>query len=217
MKNNIENTPDYIFDWLGEFSFEELAPAKQKEVLKHFSAEEYNDLHGGYMAVKQAGYRPGKAGRNRKEELLTRFDEAYGKQKPVLRLFTLRVSLWKAASVFLVVAGGLLFLKVNGGQPPASGALSSKTDTVYLTREIRQKPVEILDTVYIYQEPNTRTVKTKSKSSVETPSGSGEYSHGQSDIHVLSVDEINGISNQVKGSSIKDDTLVKKFSFVGLL
>ncbi|HYG15227.1 MAG TPA: hypothetical protein VEC12_05690 [Bacteroidia bacterium] len=214
MKNNIENTPDYIFDWLQQFSFAQLESAMQKEVLLYFELEEYNDLHQGFMAIKTVSKR-GTARERGKQELLSRFDNKYSKKQPIFNLLTMRVSLWKAASVLLVITGGLLFLKVNGGQA-SQGSFTVKTDTVYVTRGVSLNPVEILDTVYIVREESTKP--TKAAGAVKkAASETREYIPVPTDVQVLSVDEINGISNQTKGNSIKDDTLVKKFSFVNLL
>ena len=105
---------------------------------------------------------------------------------------------------------------MNGGENTSSGALTGKTDTVYVTREVLSKPVEILDTVYLMREQSPQPVRT-SKTNNTIITDTNGYLPAPSDIRVLSVDEINGISNQERGSSIKDDTLIKKFSFVGLL
>lgn len=212
MRTNPENIPAIIYEWLKAASFAELEKAQQEEVVRHMNADEFDELHFTHVSlVKTASSTPSANREKIKMLLLEHFDHKQTRQHKLLFL-NKPVALWKAAAaVLLLLTGWLLFYLA--GKKENSPQLAARTDTVYVIKKIPAEPVKIYDTVYVtkYVQSSKKEDRYKEDAS---PNGSMNVHDNYEPMHIVSVRELDNASNQPKGNSIKDDTLIKKFGFV---
>ncbi len=202
---NPENIPSYIFDWLEKFSFLSLNQEQQKEVLKYFSEEEYDELHKSCLSIK-SNYEPflSYSSYARKQDLLGRF-EARSEKKRKFALIILPHALWKvAASILLIGCGWSLhyFIPANN---KTDNSLVTVIDTFFVSKEVVSDPIKIYDTVYLVKETSKSLTKKDThytKTSHITPTTENQtFYYG----------EISNKLNSQKRNSIKDDSLMKEF------
>lgn len=215
MKGDPTKIPSHIFDWLEQKNFSSLSASQQEEVLLYFSKEDYEEMHqavSGIRSVNEEGQAARKA--MRKADLLQRFDTVHKKNTSRINLFQKPVTLWKAAAVFLLFGSAAVYATLVRRSLPVQEVLVTLRDTVYVMQEVKSDPVHIFDTVYLVKE----SVPTQPKRYVRKKDQRSEpVNTAFTGINVLSVKEIDNVPNQQKHTSIKDDTLVKKFSFVSVL
>src|SRR5690348_6576448 len=131
MKNNMEQIPDYLFDWMEKAPFSSLANNQQAEVLKYFSKEEYESLHSTAVNVKNISSQS-IASKGRKRELMEEFDRVYKKSSESNYFFMQPVALWKAAVFLILVGSGWLYSLILFKKDAGPFQMAS-ADTVYVT------------------------------------------------------------------------------------
>lgn len=214
MENNPEQIPSYIFDWLELLPFEGLSASRQEEVLRYFSADAYNELHHTVSDIRHTAHKPADHMRNtRKQMLMQRFDEKHKPQATIIRMFNKPVALWKAAAVFLLIGGGWFsYFMLQHKHLPAS-TLTTFVDTLYVTKEISPDPLKIYDTVYIdrVSEPAQKQRRHQQSKQQQHITGAD-----MDQLNIVSVKELEHLPNSTKRNSMKDDSLVKQYSFITL-
>lgn len=223
MKNNFENIPGEIFDWMSAIPFEALNAEQKRSVLQYFTREEYHELYESNVNIKHALH-VNKRFDTHKADLMKLYDEKYQAQHSSFKLNT--SILWKAASVFFLVSTLWFALKERKVYFPPDPVAIVKKDTVFIERE----PVAVsrkIDTIYL-QKTIERFVAKKQKRSLpenretvisETRIPEKVYAvlpPAENDFQILPVGSINNISNAIKKNSMYDDSLEKNFKFVSM-
>ncbi|MCD6066416.1 MAG: hypothetical protein K0S33_1242 [Bacteroidetes bacterium] len=212
MKTNPGEIPSIVFDWLKEQEFALLNAEQQTEVLRYFSMEEYNELHQALREVRQHSPAISSGKEKRKTVLLEAFDKEH--QKPAASIYRLRPAhFMRAAAACVFFVAGWLGYDFLHSDKTLSEKIVEIRDTLYITKEIAALPQKVRDTVYVYRTGKSKATKTIPKNG--TP-GSMDVYAPINDMNVVSVKEFGSTLNASKGNSLKDDSLVKKFSFVTL-
>lgn len=216
--NNIENSPDELFDWIGRMNYEELNAEQKRAVAGFLSPEEYDAMHDAAVAIRQNPVRDQDRKNRMKQDLLNRFDEKYKRESRIIALFP---AAWKAAAAALMIGLPLsaYWLIRHNGQGPGN-KLSEKIDTVYIEQSV-EKQVKVYDTVYIEKEEKNRPVKRLhdparyevEKKNEETLSGQLTGSGG---LNIQSIEKLDALPNNPKRNAIKDDSLLQHYGFVTL-
>jgi len=214
MKNKPENIPAGIFDWILSIPFEKLTSAQKAEVLLHLDEKMYDELHATAMGITGTVNIPVAKGKPAsKNILLEKFDAHHRQKKGVVVFMRRPVALWKAAAiVVLVLSAWLYFYTPEKKENP--GQLVAQVDTVYVTKEITTEPVKIHDTIYITKYASTKNKKDTAIKSQTTVVNNDALPVNQNNAGIIPVEALGNKQNQPRGNSMKDDTLLKKFSFV---
>lgn len=244
MKTKPENIPAIVFDWLEAYDFQGLSSEQKQEVLKHSTEEEFNELRQTIVGIKTTAfpaYIENMA--SRKQTLLARFDSIHSRPLVSIRedtnqggarfdrihsdkkrnhrpVFALTNWVWKAAAVFLFfLSSGLIYQKmtvknVNGV------ALASSIDTLYVIKEVASAPTWIYDTVFIHLKPKqvkpSYTIDSGYSSNTQTALAGDLQSFNPDPLPVVSLRELDNASNRPKHNSMKDDSLLRRYSFATL-
>ena len=83
MKNNPEEIPSSIFDWIEKKSFNSLSLLEQDEVIKYLTQEEYEIMHLDLVRIKSVA-QPRTHSSEIKYRMLHKFDTKYPQAKLVL-------------------------------------------------------------------------------------------------------------------------------------
>lgn len=218
MKFNPEHIPAVVFDWLQTYDFEELTAEQKQEVLFHFAMEEYGELRHTVSQINLLRQSDESEGRlQRKQDLLARFDALHapaGKQRSI---FSGQV-VWKAAAVFLFFLSAALFYQKMTAKSTESTALASAIDTLYVVKEVASAPVRIYDTVFIqakkHSERATNPIDSRLALRQDTGSETVVDQMAIEELPFVSVRELESKSNQPKRNSMKDDSLLRRYSYV---
>ncbi|MCG9879544.1 MAG: hypothetical protein MH472_03000 [Bacteroidia bacterium] len=205
--NNFENIPSELFDWLNQSSFEQLNTEQQKTALTWFSPEEYNSLH---LASKTVTEEEQKIQRNanRKQQLLHYFESTHRKNETKFY----HLSWIKIAALFLALLGiQFMWTKVYFGKQESQHIC--KIDTQYVYTQMPNNPIYYYDTVYLTSQSNT---KEKSSSRKQQASGQKDNFISLPEMKIKDFSELNAEANQIRGNSLKDDTLLNTYSLVRL-
>jgi hypothetical protein len=214
MKTEPEHIPDAIFDWLGTRDFSSLSASEQAEVLRHFSMEEYEELHESVKEIKAIV--PPVSTRNKtKYQLLYEFDKQHGPAvATVKKLWEPRMFLRIAAAIMLFMSGWLGYsLFHTDVRLPAE--LLAATDTVYVTKEVPATAETIHDTVYILKVKQAKSQENEQIAAAD-PIIDEAGPYAPDDLNVASIKDIDGALNAFKRNSLKYDSLIRMFSFIGL-
>jgi hypothetical protein len=214
MKTEPEHIPDELFDWLGTRDFASLSVSEQTEVLHHFSMEEYQELHESVKEIKIIV--PSVSRRSSaKGQLLYEFDKQHGQKSAVVRkLWEPRLILRIAAAVMLFMSGWLGYSLFHT-DPRIPAELLASADTVFVTKEMPATPEKIHDTVYIIKVKQVETTASEPIAQADLlMDEAGSY--GSDDLNVVSMEDIDGALNAFKRNSLKYDSLIRMFSFIGL-
>ncbi len=214
MKNNPEDIPMIIFDLLERKSFAGLAPEEKKEVSQYFSQEEYEILHQDILNIRFTINNQRSDGYIRKHELMNKFEKKY----PVTgRRFEISNISWKAAAIFLFLGTGWLSHYLTQNKNTGTVSQNGSVDTVYITKEVLSPPVKIYDTVYTLRQPSPgyqqKNIEIKSRGNVNHIN---VINRMNDQTNILNINEADNKVNNQKGNSMKEDPLLRKFTFVTL-
>lgn len=212
MNSNFENIPSIIFDWMETLSFSELSETQKKNVLTYFSEETYQELHLAGEKAKHA-YHASAVSEDfpSKRVLLEHFDRHHQLRKP-MGASSKGLLFWQAAAILLMMLSGGLFYRFIDLKKSMGSQTVAAVDTVYVTKEVTSDPLVVFDTIYLYKE-QTKTAVVKSTQnhniavSILNPLSDGEEQQNTS---------LGELNTKPRGSSMKDDSLLKKFGYVSL-
>ncbi|RYD55530.1 MAG: hypothetical protein EOP56_15565 [Sphingobacteriales bacterium] len=217
MKKDVERIPAHVLDWLEQKELNALSAAQRAEALQYFSEEEYTTLHATRKELRQQN--PVAEIENReaiKDGLLQ-----YMKQKKSKAVvFKPATTVWRAAAILLFfVSAGLMVFTTQLYRKVSTAKIITSTDTVYLTHAQQAGTVTVYDTVYITAAP-----KQKEKADapqVGEPAVAATDARqlppaGNMDITIVTPQTIERKSSDTRGTSLGDDSITKRFSFVTL-
>ncbi len=205
-----ENIPTEIFDWINNYSFHNLSAAQQSQVIIWFSPDTYNQIH---LAAKQASYNQEWQARKAaiKDQLLYQF-EAKNKSKV---WYKKTIPWWQAAAAILVIAG-IFTTQLLKQQTAVKENLLAFTDTIYLEKLVASEPIYIYDTVYQKETKNVNQSPVGQQKQTEKAMENFKNTALPNQVLVQSIHTLESTSNQIKGNSLKDDTLLLTYGFVKL-
>jgi hypothetical protein len=214
MKTVPEHLPDELFDWLGTRDFVSLSVSQQAEVLRHFSMEEYQELHESVKEIKTIV--PSVSRKNTaKGQLLYEFDKLHGQKKAVVKkLWEPRWILRIAAAVMLFMSGWLGYSLFHT-EPRIPAELLASADTVFVMKEVPATPEKIHDTVYIIKVKQVEAAASEPIAQADLLIDDVGPS-SPDDLNVVSMENIDGALNAFKRNSLRYDSLIRMFSFIGL-
>lgn len=214
-----EEFPEEIFNWLSSQSFIELNAEQKSVVLNHLNEEEYGEMRDALKSISILKSGSGYAGINsRKEQLLKQFEISHQSKQGTVGTNRPHAYWQAAAAVLFLICGWLSFqlLKPDSG---IQNGLLSKTDTVYIKKEIQLQAEKIHDTVYIYKlvKENSQSV-AKGETARELQGSYNDYPglNSSENIPYIQLNEIDREFNNQRGNSMKDDSLLKKYGFVAM-
>lgn len=212
MNDNFENIPSIIFNWMETLSFRELNETQKKKVLIYFSEETYQELH---LAGEKAKRISAEANSNHNFEsrkiLLEHFDKHRLLQKPT-GASSKGLLFWQAAAILLMMLSGGLFYSFIDLKKAMGSQTAAVIDTVYVTKEITSEPSVVYDTIYMYKE----LMKTSVVKHVPHLNPAGSALNPLSDGEERQSIDLDELNTKPRGSSMKDDSLLKKFRYVSL-
>lgn len=205
MKNNYEEIPSSVFDCLNQYAYEQLNAEQKTLVSAWFSPNEYNELHLVCLAAtKQTESRK----ESIKQNLLHQFAQQH--QRASKNWFRQEIALWKVAATLLLI-GGLsypwLAPKKNKQAP-----LLAQVDTVY----IETQPTTVYDTIYLTGATKSKSAKAPVRTGYKAKQVATNYLPEQTDIKINSIQDLEAEPNQIRGNSLKHDTLLNTYGFVRL-
>ena len=212
MNINFDKVPAIIFDWIEKIPFIELTNSQKEEVLKHFSQSDYEQMHQTSLRVKLASKSDSSYKSTRKEGVMGKFDAYYLNKTNKLSNWH-RANLWQAAAIFLFLISGWLFYQIFDLKKENAIKTIASIDTVYIEREIASNPEIIHDTVYSYKEAKSTSKKEVSHSDNLFRDDANQV---LGKLESLPLSELEALKNSTKGNSMKDDSLLRKFSFVSM-
>lgn len=217
----MENTPDYIFDWIESTPFDALTTEQQEEVLLYLPQAEYQQLHqAAALATQytQQGSETFAQNNATLAQLHTLFDNTYAPTpSPEKRKNITPIWIWKAAaSILLIAVAFLSYGLFNAKHHQNQSGIMERIDTVFvnITKEVPRE-VKIHDTVYLTRPSQNNTPRKVHSYSGATPPQS-DISPNINPLRAVPFDEKDQPQNSPKNNSIKDDTLVQNFNFVTL-
>lgn len=211
MKNNIENIPSELFDWLSSKSFEQLDSQQKEVVLQYFTIDEYNELAATTNEINTV-MRPNQNYKQQtKVRLMNKFEEVF--PQPMKRFTFPRFMRYAAMVILSIGLGYQLHFWMQS---------ATKNQTVFQ---------HIVDTVYVYNNVvSASTVLPEVKDSLpaKVASTSGSQVNRKKSItpvsekkirlnfNVVSVQDAKNMANIPKGNNCKSDSLRRKFTYVSL-
>lgn len=211
MKNNIENIPSEVFDWLSSLSFEQLNSQRKHEVLQFFTMEEYNELANSLQEINSVVRTSAKNNLQSKERLMNKFDEVYPKQN---RRFIVPGILRYAA--IIIVSLGLGYQLRFWMQPANTNQVVYQPiiDTVYINNDIETaSAVTLKENDFVAAEVNAGNGSQVKRKYLSTPVSKNKMNLN---FNVVSVQDAKNKANIPKGNNCKSDSLRRKFGFVSL-
>lgn len=226
MKSNPELLPTIFFDWIQQYTFNELNAEQQKHVLQYMTCEEYSEFAESSQQLNAS-----RAHRKSdiKNKLMHRYDQHYSNRDTSLILS--RQLVWKAASVILFITTCWFALKQFNAEKSLP-TMIVQHDTIYLDKNIVAIPTNHIP------DSTSQMHKTSPPSESQIPSKrvqsnkvlvhsttnhipkkiipSYAESNSEQELHTISINEINNKPNAHKRNSMKDDSLEKNFRFVSL-
>jgi hypothetical protein len=218
--NNIENSPDELFDWINRMGYSALN-AEQKEIVDHFfSPEEYEAMHVAAATMRQNPLQEKDRKSRIRQELLNRFDEKHKQKSKTIALFP---SVWNVAAALLIIGLPLsAYWLIRQNSQTLNNRLSDKIDTVYIEQAV-EKQVKVYDTVYIEKEEKHKEMKRYDNVHRETyyreeknEETIGGQLTGGSGLNIQSIEKLDALPNKPKRNAIKDDSLLNHYGFVTL-
>jgi hypothetical protein len=220
----MEHIPSYIFDWIESKHFDSLTESQRHEVTAWMTKEEYNELHRAAAGVKELKEEQPQPAIATREALLTAFDKRYIQpERQAKSIFFYSVPLWKVAAVFLLFGGGALWIILETRFHNAVSYITIK-DTVYVpSYTANDETIKVKDTVYLPGDGSGKRTAKKtvvrhrvtvvSEEKLESTTSKVASLPGTNSSFIKDKD---ALSNKPKGNSLKDDTLLQKFRFIGL-
>lgn len=210
MNKQEENIPDEIFDWLNTHSYQELNANQQSQVNNWFSPNTYNQIHQAAKHAVEANTRLARKA-TIKEHILHQFEL---KNKAVI-WYKKAIPIWQAAAITLFMMG--LFTTQLLMQKSVSNAnLMAFSDTIYLEKIVQSEPIYLYDTVFIKDNKAPKQINASNQDNKKTESPTFKNTELPNQVLVQGLHTLESASNQIKGNSLKDDTLLKIYGFVKL-
>ncbi len=215
MNTDFEKVPAVIFDWIKTKSFEDLTHSQKKDVLTYLSEEKYKEMYLAYLRIKPvSGSGNFVQELQSKNILLKHFDKRYPKEKNAGNGSSQKTLLfWQAAAVFLMLLSGALFYNFMDLKKSLSSQPVASADTVYVTKEITTGTSVVYDTIYKYIESYSNAGST---THVEEVIFENEDLQPLNDGGYQPSIDLDNIDIRPRGSSMKDDSLLRKFGFVSM-
>lgn len=183
-------------DWL-DFNFDELDTFQKEKVLQSINKDEFDELHRSYSFLMQTFAQPIEV------PISVPDFRRVEKRKRVIWL----PQIWKAAAILFIAA--LSFIAGRQLQIPMSNEISMH-DTIYLHAGI--DTVHYFDTVFLVKE---KLVDSKIKSEPSFESRFVENNPGDTQFFGRNpLDELDHLKNKSKVLDLRDDSLIRNFSFV---
>jgi hypothetical protein len=212
MKDNAEEIPTEVFDWIQFYTFEELNKSQQEKVLLYFSEEEYRTFGRWQEEIKNEAGRFESTNKERIAARLGRvFDEKHNTKS---RWMYQPVTFWKAAAVFIFFTTVFAFSYILKKPTGLTTNTREVVDTVYVKKEVTAGPEKIHDTVVIY-----KTRENKSNHQRRDPIVTGEdviRLENDDDLDILPVSAFENEMNGPKNNSRKDDSITKNYKSIAL-
>ena len=217
--NNHESIPDFIYECLGKYTFDELNERQKKEVQNFLTREEYSELHTEYQFIQKAISPPPLTRKHdRKEIILAAFDEKHGSRfKPGILLINFQV-IGKIAAMLILFGSGWFLHGVFNNSSPQLSAVKNLIDTVFVENNLSEHALSKPDTVFKeivkierYQVNPNAGLLTKQASNTLAD----DYYPNQ-DLQILSLSDLENNLNLPKGNSYKDDTLARLYKLTSL-
>ncbi|MFA6260625.1 MAG: hypothetical protein WC760_04105 [Bacteroidia bacterium] len=209
MKTDPENIPSELFDWIQTTPFRELDGNQQAIVSHHFTESTYTELHAVASAVHTQQVNAVRK-RTMKNDLLREFDRIHPVAQSDMKRISGSLPFYRIAAALLLISclGMLAWMRL--GNKPAIPALALH-DTIYITREIAAAPIREYDTVYL-------TIKGKpaKQNSSSEPTDLHPLPQSPASIDVVGMSDMEALHNRPKNNSMKDDTLLRSYSYVAL-
>lgn len=211
MKNNIENIPSEVFDWLSTKSFDQLNSQQKQIVLQYFTIDEYDELGNSTKEINTFMKPTQKHRQDSKELLMNKFDEVYSQPK---QRFLVPRLLRYAAIVILSI--GLGYQLRFWMQPLTTNQVVFQpvVDTVYLNNSVESTSASFLED----KDSVPRKVAASNGSRIKRNDAYTPVSKKQLSLNfnVVSVQDAKNKANIPKGNSCKSDSLRRKFGYVSL-
>jgi hypothetical protein len=209
MNKEEENIPNEIFDWLNTHSFQELNANQQAQVSNWFNPTTYNQIH---HAAKHALAVNAMLARKAiiKEHILQQFEL---KNKAVW--YKKAIPFWQAAAIIIFLSG-IFIVQLRMQKTASNPNLLAFSDTIYLEKLIQSEPIYLYDTVFIKDKKAPKQINTIYQYNNKTEPKTFKNTELPNQVLVQSLHTLESASNQIKGNSLKDDTLLKIYGFVKL-
>jgi len=209
MKNNIENIPSEVFDWMSSKSFDQLDSKQKLVVLQYLTLEEYQELARTTHEINN-DLRPTQNNRiQSRERIMITFDEVYSKPKQ-----------WFISSSFLRYAA-IVILSIGVGyqlrfwlQPTTANQVVFQpvVDTVYVNKESEASNSalpEYKDSIFSKVNSIKGSLANRNYTNKLAPKNKMNLN-----FNVVSVQEAKNKANIPKGNNCKSDSLRRKFVYV---
>ncbi len=211
MKNNIENIPSEVFDWLSSKSFDQLDSQQKLVVLQYITLEEYQELAHTTYEINKLMHPTQNNRIQSRERIMRTFDEVYSKPR---QRFISSSFLRYAAIVILSI--GLGYQLRFWLQPSTSNQVVFQpvVDTVYVHKESEA----FNSTLPEYKDSIFSKVNSNTGSGVKRKYANKFVSEKKMNLNfnVVSVQEAKNMANIPKGNNCKSDSLRRKFVYVSL-
>jgi hypothetical protein len=218
MKNNIEQIPNLIFDWIEIYSFQDLNETQQQQVLQHFSMDEYNDMHATANALTNIAMQA--SNKNNKQELLNLFDQQFTNHNKH------KFNLWHAASILLFICSSIFMYNSFNKSNSSAQLVNNIHDTIFIEKNMTQANNIINDTIEIIK--NVMTTKNIVKHHTKQLIAKHNYFNIKTEISNLNnipksrmtpqvdLQFLNAKCNNSKNNSRAKSVLEKQFELVSL-
>jgi hypothetical protein len=204
-----QQAPASILDWLEKKNFESLHKTEQNEILDHFSEEEYNDMRLAMIAL-HAGNEEKTRRSEAKFRVLEHFKKVHASRKNILRTLLPFTTLKIAAALTPFVLAWLVFSFLRPASAFAGGTVAS-TDTVFVTKLIDAVPVLIHDTIYKIEKEFVKVTGEENISGNERTAAQGAIVLPE-EFPVMPIENSDNAANRIKGNSMLDDSLWRRFA-----
>lgn len=212
MNSNFENTPSVIFNWLETLSFNELSETQKKKVLTCFSEETYQELHLVSKKAKRVYHAASVSQEFQSRKILLGHFDKHRQLQTTTGASSKGLLFWQAAAILLMMlSGGLLYSFIDLKKAMGSQTVAA-IDTVYVTKKIAGDTSIIYDTVYLYKQ----AIKTSIVNTHETVVFDENIFPPLNDGQEQQVIDLQDIDIKPRGSSMRDDSLLKKFGYVSM-
>lgn len=210
MNKQEEHIPDEIFDWLNTHSFQELNTNQQSQVIIWFNPNTYNQIH---QAAKHTVEVNAMLARKAiiKENILQQFEL----RNKAVSWYKKAIPFWKAAAIIIFMMG-IIIVQLLLQKTASNPNLLTLSDTIYLEKLIQSEPIYLYDTVFIKDKKTAKQINDTYQYTEKIEPTTYKNTDLPSQILVQSIYALESASNQIKGNSLKDDTLLKIYGFVKL-
>lgn len=210
---NTNESIEQIYDWLEQFSFDELSQEQKRQVLQSMDEETYSEMHAAFATLTGKEQPVPVRGKEKVRDAIFHSVQDKEKSPSILAVFLHRsITLGKAAIVVLALLTALIWSLSRERIQQISGPVEHLTDTIYVTQN-QVVPEVVKDTVYMVQSSG----KSQPDKIRETPSAVANHQvNDVPGLHIVTADERNARSNQIKQNSLKHDSLAKRFEFISM-